>query len=740
MLMILVAPLFVFHAVLIDFLRVRMAERETESALKLALRSTLSAYDPELKEYGLYAIGLNDADAAQLFQHVLQRNMGGTGQGDSFTIVRPLPDPASVSLTSLYTLGNQTVMRQQVLEEMKYRAPAEFTVNVLDKLLGGRNPASTLSGASAFEKRAEAIEELVVSRDRALDEAWDRLLRLQEKSGIFHSYFAVRLGELDDYAARIGGHDVAEIEQSIRSLRSQSEQLGRSLASQQVALQELYKQAKENIQLIMDMQRSISMIQNSLSTVAGQIEQWQTILREIAEFTLLLETSKAEAARDAAVLKGIQDDILVAIDEAQSFDEKIRELSSSPDTAMFMSPELLNRTVLPVAFYALYKVEATAPSALSNGFASALQATSPLIGDNRWTPERYGILSASNEAYAERANRAVAKLQEEESKRQQSAETTRRQKREQLTRLGEVLDQVKKLVAECGGVLGGRGIYDKLHGSSESPDVGLYAKYMQYNRFADTETEPLPDFSQEADQVRRGAFRFVDSLLLKLASAAQTFRDELYVNEFALEKFNYRTFGKESSADGKPIPATSMTKPAQHALLGQEAEYVLYGQSSCLLNQSAAYAEMFALRLAIRTTEAMLSPSSKLASIGSPLLMVLWAAAEGALEAYRDMTDLVNGKAVPLSAKLAGEAVTMQYKDYLRLFYLLHSNDKRTMARMQGLIEVNTGRDLTGKATYVQGSVTASERLWFFPYFETLFAYEVKRNRVLVAKTAFSSY
>lgn len=744
-LMLIVAPMFVFHAVLIDFIRIRMAERESESSLRTALRSTMSAYDSSLREYGLYALGLDDDEAEQLFREVLSRNLNASGSREILNLVHPVAEADSVHLAALYTLGNQTIFRQQLLEEMKYRAPAEFTVNVLDKLMGGKNTTAALTGASAFEKHAEEIEEWVKKREQALDAAWDALLQLQEKTDIYQSYFTVRLAELDGLASQIGVHDVAEIEQSLHTLRNQSEQIQQSLILQQSTLQELVKQAKADIQLIRDIQNTIGVLQNSLSALASQISQWQTILRVIAEFSLLMEVTKGEAARDANVLMSLQQTVMARIDEAQQCDNQIRTVASSSDSSLFMSSELIEQTVKPASYYASYKVDASSATALFNGFYGALQATTPFVGDNRWTPERYRTLSASNTAYAARASDAVSNRQAEEVKRQQASQAARGQRDEQLGRMYEVVDQIKKLVAECGGITGGAAIYDKLEtGNPHDGSPSLSAKYVNYNRITGLvdgkDPSSAANISLDGGEVRSGAFRMIDSFVPMLASAARSFRDELYVNEYALEKFNYRTFGKELDADGQAARSTAITNPGQHALRNQEVEYILYGHASCMMNQSSAYAEMFAFRLAIRMTEALLNPGGKLASIGSPLLLVLWAAAEGAVQAYRDMTELVNGKAIAVSEKLAGGTVTMNYKDYMRIFYLLHSNNKMSMARMQALIEVDTGLDLTHKNTYLHGSVTSSERLWFFPYFESLFAYEVKRNRAYMQQTAFLSY
>jgi hypothetical protein len=572
---------------------------------------------------------------------------------------------------------------------------------------------------------------------------------MKEETAIFRAYHAIRLSELDQLSARIGIWDISAIQESLQALEKQNGRLAEALTVQSFALQELLKKAKENQQLIVEAQSNINALQSSITSLSEQMTDLQTLLRVIPQYTLLLEITKAETVRDAALLVSLQEAVTARLDEAQKLDDSIRSYvstSAAAGTAPILTADAAAHIVKPGSYYALYKVEASSAAGLMNGFAGAMHATTPFLGDNRWTPERYGILSESNAAYAARASEVIASRQAEEDKRKQASASNDRERQTQLNRINEVVDQLKKLVAECGGLSGGQTIYESLEkGGSNPTSISLAAKYMEYNRVQPGSAPNGGVNSNGAlssgEAAKSRAFQLIDTIVPMITNLAGSFRDELYVNEFALEKFNYRTFGKQPEGGGKVIRSAALSNPQQHALYNQEAEYILYGHASCMLNQSSAYAEMFALRLAIRTTEALFSTEAKLiGAAGSPLLTIVWAAAEGAVKAYQDMTKLVDGLSVPVSEKLAGNAVTMNYKDYLRIFYMLHSNNLTTMSRMQALIEANTGRDLTTKHTYMQGHVVATERLWFFPFLEPLLDYEVKRNRVYIGHTAYMSY
>jgi hypothetical protein len=139
----------------------------------------------------------------------------------------------------------------------------------------------------------------------------------------------------------------------------------------------------------------------------------------------------------------------------------------------------------------------------------------------------------------------------------------------------------------------------------------------------------------------------------------------------------------------------------------------LYGFNSCDLNLSAAYGEMFLLFFGIRTAEALMDPAAGAAGAVAPLAALLKAAAEGAVRAVQDMHTLTGGGAVSLFQKLGAFKVT--YKDMLRVMLLLHPNQSSVLIRMQALLELNTGTDLTQTTTYVQGTSSGSVNVWFLP-------------------------
>ena len=152
-------PVFLFHAVLIDLVRYELAERQTERAVKAAARSVMSEYETPLREYGLFGRDDDTAEMNELFASILERNFVAKDRQTGFAYLDIAYQAGSGSVSPLYSLGNQQILRDQVSEDMKYQAPIEFALGLVDKFrkpgsLEGMDSASALYDHSAdLEKR-----------------------------------------------------------------------------------------------------------------------------------------------------------------------------------------------------------------------------------------------------------------------------------------------------------------------------------------------------------------------------------------------------------------------------------------------------------------------------------------------------------------------------------------------------------------------------------------------------------
>lgn len=241
------------------------------------------------------------------------------------------------------------------------------------------------------------------------------------------------------------------------------------------------------------------------------------------------------------------------------------------------------------------------------------------------------------------------------------------------------------------------GSYAELEGKG-----GLFEKYRSYNEHMPSGGMSPLSGMQEAEPLLFASLE----LARTVTDIAESVRDEVLINEYALTHFTYRTYETDKAMRGSDMQ-TGIGDREAHRLKGQEAEYILYGFPDCMLNLGAMHAELFVLRTGLRTVESLLKP--KAAAAASPMLALLGALAEGAKAANEDVNALLAGRTTDLPFV---PGVAMDYKDHLRLFYLLHSNDDSTLSRMQSLVQLNTGINLTQYFSSVRMRMDSVPRGW----------------------------
>lgn len=421
----------------------------------------------------------------------------------------------------------------------------------------------------------------------------------------------------------------------------------------------------------------------------------------------------AHSAMYSNVMTGLQpvlNQLMNELNEAERLNEVLRNKLSSPDlTQTEPSMELPSITVYSSIFFSEYKSGAGTLASLHGAWQTAVlelqnymmerasnQAGNSAQNAEEELPDRTEELVSRVEELREQlfsyANRWLSERREEESKRKQEEQSSREQEHQQRQSAErELKNRFQRLQEACLPYY--TADYHELTRAG-----GLFDKYKSYNEHIASGGMVEEITEDDAEQFLFQALQ----LTRFIADAAVELRDEVYINEYALTHF---TFFTDSMNKGNTL-RVNMGSQSSHRLQKQEAEYILYGLPDCRLNLAAMQAELFALRTAMRTIEALLEPKAVVAS-PSPLTALLKALAEGAIEANSDMEALLNGEAVELPFL---KGFTMSYKDHLRLFYLLHSRDASVLSRMQSLIELNSGADLMQHytAVRVRGSVQPS--------------------------------
>lgn len=714
-LIIIILPVFLFHALFIDLLRIRLADRESELAVKAGLRSVMSEFHPALQSYGLYGLKWDAEKHSEMFDAVARENMSSSLAESGFRYVDTALEIDRTVIQPFYSLANRTVIQHQILNEMKVKAPVQFALEITDKFKSS-GAAPVFTEAAKFYEKASELEKLADKRDSSLDEAWTKAQAMVEQIDSAAADQSARTAKMQELSQRIGLHTIEEVKQSISDIEQNIEAAKRHLEDLQASAQALSMslagiamQVQPSIEAIQAINMELSSLNtsigdaaNSIQELTGKRDEWKQILADLIEFAALLQLSKMNSAAQDDQIASVFEQLKQSLDDAGQWDEKYAKeadlLLTERGTGEGRLPDEIYQGIQPYGteYFSKYKIEAGKLSAMAHGIAVRWQEVGIWnTGKLDAMRQDIGSLEAQNKQFFE-------ERRSEERKRSDKNESIRKEKKINRSKVKSAINDVKNALNGSDS-----DAYDSIYKTLVGEN-GLYQKYARYNQTGDL-PDPPQLFDEDQDQASKNGM----NLLKRLAEASGQFRDKLFIDEFALTKFSYRTLGKEKNPGGQAVPSFELSQPQTHPLLNQEAEYILYGLSSGRTNYAAAYGEMFILLFGIRTAEALLEPGIQATGAGTPILTFLIAAAKGAVLAAADMNKLLEGESVALLQKVKG--FTVNYKELLRVFYLLHGSESKITARMQALLEYNTGVDLTQTYTYLQSKTAASLGLWFMP-------------------------
>ncbi|NOU93776.1 hypothetical protein GC093_11155 [Paenibacillus sp. LMG 31456] len=737
-------PVFLLCALLIDFSRLKVAEKEAENAVKTGVRSTLSAFSPQLHNYGLYALEQEKEKSEALFMKTVSANMSDSVTKGGFSFIDQRLETNGSSITSMYTLANHTLFKKQILEEMKYRAPMIYSLEIADKFKK-TGLAATMGQASQFANNAVKIEALIEERDEQLDRAWDVWILIHQKASSLHPYYETQLARLNELSGKVGINTVNEVKQSLQNARKDLTELKDQVKRIDRRIKSLMEAGAGAAAAIDSLYDTKSELKSQIADLNDKIKDLDQLLEDVIKYTELLVLLKIKSTQDFSDLKASLKLFEEALAKAKAANDQLNEQLRSVDTQQTAASSVYLANQAFQGIHTIQRQELDEYGSQAAGAVAVFSGLEAQLGSVLlFDADNYRNADSANQLFWKQANQLYVKQGAEETKRNKNKSAIATSKREQRSKAQPYLDQVTKAMGSCSLVSVTdpfKDHYVTLQGDPAKGSSGFYQSYMRANRENDL-AQPLPELNLDnADKAGMSAMNLISSI----ESVLTDVRDEFYLDEFAISKFNYRTLGLEKDISGQLKISKELSQPDSHILVNQELEYLLYGANSCLGNYSAAYAEMFVFRLAVGTAEALTEPHIQSLNVGSPLLVFLAAVAEGAVKAQMDMIKLVQGEQVPLSKKL-GSMFSLSYKDYLRIFLLLHSRDKVLLSRMQSLIELNTGVPLEQSATYLSGTATTSVKLWFLPSLMKilgaagLYSCEVIGGRCHITKTGVMAY
>ncbi|WP_256760702.1 hypothetical protein [Cohnella sp. WQ 127256] len=685
------AAFLLLTALLIDFARVAAFRKQAELAVKSGVRSTLSSFDPTIyARYGLFIRG--GESASELFHETLEGNAASQGDG-----IFPFLDTQweETDITESRPLANHDVFRRQVLEEMKYKAPIDLSLEVANRF---RGVSGVMKEATATVNILEKMRKAYDRREEAFDDALDEQIKLGEnvKQSLESQIGSVGsiTGKYEDYVIkRLEDEDRRVLVRKWEERREERERNGEDIDEDQEHKPEGPRYEAEVA--------AFESSAKSLSTAL--IKQAASVKSEADSFLLKANEAVLKAKEANDEMRGIVEQSKSTPPVSSGVGTGEEEAASHAENMQTME-QLRKSTedlVLEQAFFEEYETEINQQYSQSLALASEASSMGSLIGS---VPGSTGMGSSlqSGEArfqsaftkyaseYGSSGSVISARIAKLEAHRSYDNERKQEEKKAKSAWSG---------AANFLGALTGASGSEKDKAGFEQTN-GLYATNKEFNQAEEDQAKAKAERNEDPSEGRDEAMSSSNDLMDVLEGSLLGARDQLYYSEYTITRLSHYdpSLVKEMLRGGDT--------PLDIHL--QEAEYILYGLNNPAGNIAAAYGEVFAFRLAIRTMEGLI----ECRAMGHPLLVLVAALVYGIRNALLDMNSLVEMGKIQLSKYIKVDTV---YTDYLRLFMLLHGGSRSHSARTIAVIEHASGLDFRGAYTYASGEGSASIRLWFFP-------------------------
>jgi len=700
------AAFVLLTALLIDFSRVAAFRKQAELAVKSGVRSTLSSYDPLIyARYGLFIRGGESAN--ELFRETLAGNVATHGNG-GFTFLDTRWEETDV--TESRSLAHHDVFRRQILEEMKYKAPIDLSLEM----------ANRFRGVSGAMKQAAATVDLLERMRKVYDlreAAFDDVLAIQRSTG--QDISRLLSAEVPYPPVNV------EISQSAGGVRTigdaavqyedyVSKRLEDDARREAQRIQEEEKKKREEIGEVTDEDQVV--VEDAGPIYGAIIAAYETgtvalslaLSKEAAATRSKAKKSGQKAIEALLRAKETNDEMRAIVEQAQrmpsmSSGDELSEEEAAFGDEQIQSMDELRRTaeelVLDATFFESYALEINLQRSQGVQLANEADSFSSLAAAVPGSTARGAELRSgaarlqSNYSEYVRAYGQDGSVFSERLAILQSHRSRDVERKQEEQKAKSAWSGATQFLSALSGASGS----EEEKASFEDAKT-LYINNREWNHTEEQQakTERPSDPSAGRDE----AMSLTSGLMDILEGSLLGVRDQLYLSEYAIARLSHYdpSYVKEMLHGGDVSLDLHL----------QEAEYVLYGLNNPAGNIAAAYGEIFAFRLAIRTMEGLV----ECRAAGHPLLVLAAALVYGVRNAVLDLTNLVENGKVQLSKYIKADTF---YTDYLRLFMLAHGGASNHLSRMINVMEHASGVDFRGAYTYASGEGTASVRLWFFP-------------------------
>lgn len=657
-------PIVVIAGLFVDGGRGHLARSVVRSAEQLVLNDVLAQHDDELRTlFGLLAV-IDDEGLDATATELLAANLTPGEGGDILQIA--MTGDAQVTPVANANLAQSEVLANQIVEFMKYRAPASFMGDLLASLEWLKSLETGMAMVRAriayLNKVSDVIEEanelvkelqeIETALQALLDDIDDMVSLLNDADDNIASIYADAFElVLRDHAGEdISDADIDRVDAGLARVNS-------TITGLKATATDFYTKATA-----FDPTGLVEKIQ-ALREPGGARDQLDSAIdaHEQESAGSAAEESDAEIARDELE---DSDALLDTIEEAlDAFSTDLMESVKTRSDQFVTDFETALTAEVPnfatINSYATFKnfgrsyleghldkveegVDGAIAAAVDGAKEDFEQAFLTLKSEIKTQLQTY--LKEQVKAALDLLKQELAGLFEEEL----SGGGVDIFK-ELFKMLGEKYRAYESLIKDLTEQRASKYLGDGSEMSGERPSAGTVL----------TDSESSGEFgaiddkdqlASETDSVLEGVIQLVG----KLGQILENLRDAVLITEYVMGQFTYSTV-EHGSADGDPVRLTQSAFPdCWNDSCAAEAEYVLTGMNSA----AGTYGMVFLIRLASNMVTAFRDPVvmrmramiSGIPIVGAALAFVVPVVA-AVMQSADDMTVLHGGGAVPLYSK-----------------------------------------------------------------------------------------
>lgn len=722
---------YLLAALLVDATRVHAAKTEVQAAAEIATQNILTRYDEYLYElYGLFAVTDMDQNkiASSVKDYIDQMVCLGVGEDSSLSKVmdqsvffdagidkawKPYELDLNVKAGSNVTLASNDVLKSQILDQMKFRAPVQIADSFLDFLDTVNELEDT---KKAVEEKTESDEKLQDCLD-SLEEAEKKAKKIKNKV-INYTLQPTELSEKPKSASTAT--------KFVKTLENMDKRLGNIKVSSATDLDNAVNSARRDfisgLNKVSDNAKNLCGALNSLSSTFSSVkEKFRNMIdkdlvpaRDAAANDSSLNSNTREAMKNAyqADINNAQEHIK-KIDGYISAIDKILEPLNDLNGYSFSATSRRNEVRKTYS-----KLDELIESIKEEGkkeeynysLKEIVKKDEFSIKKAFWQDEQYtdcaGFFEFSNRKLQKAldavngfniGSNAGNEVNEEVKKKEPEFDKSDKDRLSDIPADAVVKDDDKDK-------------NDKKDGADDDGADTLKSSYGKSNA------------SGEMDNI----FSKLTDMLSELGT---DIRDNLYIDEYIMTYFrsyvhhykmvNDSTVGKDGY-DKVISPKYGQDQYIKLETTAAELEYILIGSTDTSVNLAGVYGEILLWRMALNTLSVFMTPEiyqsiieiSSAAGMFAPLVVLGLVLVTAATQSALDTQAIMSGKEVSVvrtelkewgitlpsngngspegsgTGSSTGTNIKAGYSDYVRLILLLMPQDKK-LNRIRTVINMN---------------------------------------------------